>query len=280
MRLLRQAPPAPSVEKVWRLPWPLPAVLCWTSGWLAWWLLPRAGLPETWALACAAALAAGLALACRGRWRRWIAALGFPLSVVATVGAGGLSPWTWLALVLPLAVVHPLRTWRDAPWFPTPARALQGLDAIVGRPLTVHDAGCGMGHGLAALHRLWPQARLGGVEWSPVLAWSAALRCPYAAVRRGDMWAQPWSGLDLVYLFQRPETMARAWDKAVAEMRPGAWLVSLEFAVPGQAPVARLEGADRRPVWIYQPAGPALNAAAPRPITHGNPAQAPRPRRP
>lgn len=259
MKLLRQAPPAPSVENAARLPWPLPAVLCWASGWLAWWALQLAGLSATWALAPAAALAAVLAQACQGRWRRWIAALGFPLSVMAMAGAGALSPWAWLALALPLAVVHPLRTWRDAPWFPTPATALHGLDTVVGQPRTVHDAGCGLGHGLAALHRLWPRARLGGVEWSPVLAWAAAWRCRYADVRRGDMWAQSWSCLDLVYLFQRPETMPRAWDKAVAEMSPGAWLVSLEFAVPGQAPVACLDGAGRRPVWIYQPAGPALN---------------------
>ena len=57
-------------------------------------------------------------------------------------------------------------------------------------------------------------------------------------MRRGDLWQQPWQGCDLVYLFQRPESMARAWDKARAELAPGRFLVSLEFAVPGVAPVA------------------------------------------
>jgi hypothetical protein len=85
----------------------------------------------------------------------------------------------------------------------------------------------------------------------------AAWRCGFAHVRRGDMWAASWSGYDLVYLFQRPESMARAHAKATRELAPGAWLVSLEFPVPERAPYACLQGSGRRPVWIYRPAMPA-----------------------
>jgi hypothetical protein len=77
------------------------------------------------------------------------------------------------------------------------------------------------------------------------------------------MWAVPWSAFDLVYVFQRPESMARAYAKAAHEMSPQAWLVSLEFAVPGVAPVACLHAPGRRPLWVYQPgARPASTAAA------------------
>jgi hypothetical protein len=55
-----------------------------------------------------------------------------------------------------------------------------------------------------------------------------------------------------VYLFQRPESMRRAWDKACGEMKAGAWLVSLEFEVPGEAPVHRLTCPDGRFLWIYR----------------------------
>ena len=41
----------------------------------------------------------------------------------------------------------------------------------------------------------------------------------------------------MVYLFQRPESMQRAWDKARRDMRPGTWMVSLEFDVQGGARV-------------------------------------------
>jgi hypothetical protein len=65
------------------------------------------------------------------------------------------------------------------------------------------------------------------------------------------MWASSWAGFDLVYLFQRPESMRRAWDKACGEMKAGAWLVSLEFEVPGVVPMRRLTCPDGRFLWIY-----------------------------
>ena len=99
---------------------------------------------------------------------------------------------------------------------------------------------------------LWPQTRLQGVEWSPLLTAGARLMAPAARIRRGDMWLRSWAPFDLVYIFQRPESMARAWDKAKRELKPGAWLVSLEFAVPGIEPLASLAGPHRRTVWIYR----------------------------
>jgi hypothetical protein len=81
---------------------------------------------------------------------------------------------------------------------------------------------------------------LDGIEWSWPLRVACALRCPWARVRRADMWKTDWSGYQMVYLFQRPESMARAAAKAQAEMAPGTWLVSLEFAVPGVLPHAQL----------------------------------------
>jgi hypothetical protein len=49
--------------------------------------------------------------------------------------------------------------------------------------------------------------------------------------------------------------MPRVWAKAQQEMRPGSWLVSLEFAVPGVSPSASLQLPGRRPVWAYCLAG-------------------------
>jgi hypothetical protein len=49
--------------------------------------------------------------------------------------------------------------------------------------------------------------------------------------------------------------MARAWDKACAEMAPGSWLASLEFEVPGRAPDAVLRNVPGKPVWLYQVGG-------------------------
>jgi SAM-dependent methyltransferase len=177
------------------------------------------------------------------------------------LGAAAAWPaWAWLLMLLPLLLAYPLRAWRDAPFFPTPAGALQGLADLVGRPARVLDAGCGLGHGLRALRALWPQAELHGVEWSAMLALATRWRCRWAHVAQGDLWAQDWRQFDLVYAFQRPESMARLWAKAQVELRPGSWLVSLEFAVPGAAPHTCLHTPGQRPVWVYrtaQAAGPS-----------------------
>ena len=61
-----------------------------------------------------------------------------------------------------------------------------------------------------------------------------------------------WAGHDLVYLFQRPESMPRALDKARSEMRRGAWLVSLEFEAAGWQLHSRLRCPDGRPLWLYR----------------------------
>jgi hypothetical protein len=222
-------------------------------------------LPPLVAFLLATAAGALAAWPCAGLWRKALAGLGFPVSALVLGAAAGLPAWAWLLLMLPLLLAYPLRAWADAPFFPTPAQALDGVQQMLGTPLRVLDAGCGLGHGLLALHKLWPQAELQGVEWSAPLAWAAALRCRFTGVKaciwRGDMWAAPWSGHDLVYVFQRPESMPRVYAKAARELMPGAWLLSLEFEVPGQKPVACLQRPGRKPVWLYQPAGPGALAA-------------------
>ena len=234
-----------------RLPWPAPALIAWAGAWaLHALLLPRAGP--------LAALLAGCALGTLASlwgtrwWRRGLIALGFPLSLALT-GAAALPAWAWLIPLLLLLAVYPLNAWRDAPLFPTPAGALQGLETLAPLPpeARVLDAGCGLGDGLRALRQAYPQARLDGLERSWPLRWLCALRCPWARVRQGDIWLADWSSYQLVYLFQRPESMTRALVKA-GEMAPGSWLVSLEFPLPGVAPQAQWpvrEGG--RMVWVY-----------------------------
>jgi hypothetical protein len=252
--------PAPPPQKPFltRLRWPLPALLAWAAAWLATGALARSG-----ALAPGAAMAAGMlvgalpALAARtgwGFWRRAIVAGGFPLSLLAAGLGAALPAWAWLLPLALLLAAYPIGAWRDAPVFPTPRAALSGISAHVALApgASVLDAGCGLGHGLQALRAAWPQARIAGVEHSAPLALAARLRCPWAQVSRGDMWRLSWAPYDVVYLFQRPESMARALAKAEAEMRPGGWLVSLEFAVPGRPAHAVLHGPGGRPAWIYR----------------------------
>ena len=236
-----------------RVPWPLPALLAWAAAWLLYAALQRTTVPAVLALLLACALGTAASLLGKTWWRRGLIAAGFPLSLLAT-GASGMPAWAWLVPLALLLLVYPLNAWRDAPLFPTPRQALDALPgaAPLAPQARVLDAGCGVGDGLVALRRAYPQARVEGVEWSGALRLLCALRCPWARVQRGDMWGVDWGNYALVYLFQRPESMARAAAKASADMRAGAWLVSLEFPVPGVRPQAKLPLGGERVLWVYR----------------------------
>lgn len=241
-----------SGARIPRLTWPWPVVLIWA---LAWGLYlaasPFLAAGWAWGLACAVPVALS-PLAPRG-WRRVVVAAGFPLAL-AMSGAVNVPGWWWLAPLALLLLVYPLGAWRDAPVFPTPRNALVQLAAHAPLPpgAQVLDAGCGLGDGLQALHRAYPQAQLAGLERSALLTLLCAVRCPWARVRKADIWKASWAPYQLVYLFQRPESMPRAAAKAVADMPFGSWLVSLEFPVPGATPCAHWPLSETRSVWVYR----------------------------
>ena len=73
-----------------------------------------------------------------------------------------------------------------------------------------------------------------------------------AQAARGDISKVDWSGFDLIYLFQGPESMPHSIEKAGAELKPGNWLESLELEALGLTPAVKLEGTQGKLVWIYQ----------------------------
>ena len=78
------------------------------------------------------------------------------------------------------------------------------------------------------------------------------MRLPWARITRGDIWAADWSGYHMVYLFQRPESMPRASQKAQQELRAGAWLASLDFEAAELIPTARYTAPNGKTVWLYR----------------------------
>jgi hypothetical protein len=236
-----------------KLPWPVPAILVWGAAWALFVVLPRVGFSAELALGAASLVGIAASLAGDTWWRRLMIGLGFPLSLLLTQAAT-LPGWVWLLPLLALLLVYPVNAWRDAPLFPTPKNILNELPVLapLAQDAIILDAGCGLGAGLMALRCAYPTARLTGIEWSWPLRVLCALRCPWAQVCQGDIWRADWLTYDMVYLFQRPESMPRAVAKARAELRPGAYLVSLEFEAQVLQPHAVLRTVADKPVWVYR----------------------------
>lgn len=237
--------------------WPGLALWAWVGAWGVHGvsLVQGVGLGWSfiWACAWSGAATALAVLLGHSRLRQMCLMLGFPLSWLLLQG-NGVSHWLWLFALVSLVWVYPARNWGDAPLFPTPVGALMALpEYITLRPgARVLDAGCGAGDGLRALHRALPFTLVEGVEFSRPLSWLARWRCPWAQVWQGDMWEADWSPYSLVFVFHRPETMDRAWQKAQAEMWPGTYLLSLDFVVPGLLPTEQVPLGVDRWGWLYR----------------------------
>jgi len=233
--------------------WPLPALAAWAACWLTFVAVGEL-VGDAAALASALLLALALASFAATPWRRVFIAAGFAVSLAASEVAAWLPSWSWLLAIALLACAYPLRTWRDAPLFPTWRGALRGLagEVELAPGAAILDAGSGSGAALLELRREYPHARLMGIEWSWPLWMLSALRCRFAQVRRGDLWSADWTPFALVYLFQRPESMPRALAKAAHELRAGAWLASLEFEISTLAPERVLDSGNGRRVWLYR----------------------------
>ena len=67
-----------------RLPWPLPALLVWAAAWGLFAVLAQAGVDVLVALGCAVALGALGSVLGPNWWRRFMIALGFPLSLLVS----------------------------------------------------------------------------------------------------------------------------------------------------------------------------------------------------
>jgi hypothetical protein len=120
---------------------------------------------------------------------------------------------------------------------------------------TVIDLGCGLGGWLNTLHQTRPDLRLAGVEMAPLNWLISRLRLSRKAdIRLGSLWESDLTQQDIVYAYLSPAPMARLWEKATGEMRPGSLLISNSFAIPGQTPdrVIELDDFNQARLLIWQ----------------------------
>lgn len=148
---------------------------------------------------------------------------------------------------------------RLAAWsVPTPMRSIPEILAALELPErgVLYEPGCGDGRVLAAALRKWPGVRAVGVDNDPVMLGMARLRTRGRAdLAVADLLKLDYRRADRVFVYLGPRFMKLLEPKFEAELRPGARVVSLQFALPGREPAREVTLKQGRPhaarMYIY-----------------------------
>jgi hypothetical protein len=166
-----------------------------------------------------------------------------------------IAPAWYLAAFGGLVLVYWSSFRTQVPLFLSNRATAEALSALIpqAQGQRVADLGSGTGGLLLRLARSRPDCRFIGIEAAPLPFAIARLtkRRANLELRWGDFWSGSLAEYDLVYAFLSPVPMARLWEKAHAEMRPGSLLVSNSFPVPDLAPTRIVDVADRRRTRLY-----------------------------
>ncbi len=147
--------------------------------------------------------------------------------------------WHALESFLPSPTPHPMPS-------PEGRRSSHGAGREGAPIFRFIDLGCGLGGVLTHLARVRPDGHYTGIESAPLPFLWSWLRIRLGGhhnceVKWGSIWDENLGACDLaqydvVFAYLSPVPMKRLWQKARAEMRPGAVFISSTFAVPEQAP--------------------------------------------
>ncbi|QDX82560.1 hypothetical protein B9N43_15750 [Denitratisoma sp. DHT3] len=132
------------------------------------------------------------------------------------------------------------------------AESIKGL--LPPHPCSVIDLGCGNGQLLKRLALMRPDCTFRGIEHAPLTwLWARINTAGRTNVRihLGNFWHTDLSPFETAYAFLSPVPMAKLWQKAQSEMRPGSRLISNSFAIPDTPPAEIVAVADRRRTQLY-----------------------------
>ena len=220
----------------------------------------------------AAALAQGILAAAIGhrlglqRWW-WIINFSFVPALILIL-ALNVPPWACLAGFGLLLLLNWNSLSGGVPLYLTGDATVEKLAELLqtrGEHFRYIDLGSGLGATLLPLSRRFPKAQFEGVETAPLvfaLSWLRCLFRPNCRVRYQNLWRVHLAPYDIAYCFLSPVPMPGLWEKARAEMRPGALFISNTFEIPGQPPKQTVEMNDWRAskIHVWEPA--ALKVAS------------------
>lgn len=210
-------------------------------------------LPAFAFAACCGLIAACLSyFAHMAKWWLVIQAL-FAPALIATL-ALAIQPIYFLAGFLLLGLVYWNTFNTQVPLYLSSGKVRQALESLLpppdpGKRFQFIDIGSGLGGVLTHLARVRPDGDYYGVESAPLpYLWSWLRirfgRYRHCRVRWGDFWDYDLSGFDVVFAYLSPAPMERLWQKAKAEMKPGAVFISSTFSIPGQIPAQTVQTGD------------------------------------
>jgi|HubBroStandDraft_2_1064218.scaffolds.fasta_scaffold124532_2 SAM-dependent methyltransferase len=162
---------------------------------------------------------------------------------------------------LPALAQDPKYVNRLAPYVNSPARVVDRMLELAGiRPgETVYDLGCGDGRILIQAVQKF-KAKAIGVEISPKIVAEARSRIKKAGVAdqarviQGDLLETDFTGADVVTIYLATSLNQELRPRLEKFLKPGARVVSHDYAVPGWKPtqVVEAEGRQKHPIYLYQ----------------------------
>jgi hypothetical protein len=194
-----------------------------------------------------AALLQGVIAAALSHWRGlapwWLPMQAvFPIALVGTLSLQ-LPPAMFLVAFIVLLALYWTTFRTQVPFYPSGPGA---WDAVAGmlpddRPVRVVDIGSGLGGLVLHAARTREEGMFTGIEIAPLPWFVSVLRRSFSGLRnarfvRGDYGRLDFGSYDVVFAYLSPAAMPALWQKARAEMRAGALLLSYEFDIPGVAP--------------------------------------------
>jgi SAM-dependent methyltransferase len=165
-----------------------------------------------------------------------------------------------LTLALPaLAQNSPPYSNKLAPYVSSPTKVVDRMLEMANiRPgETVYDLGCGDGRILIAAVKNY-KAKAVGVEISPKIAAQAAARIRRAGIEsearviQGDLLSADFASADVVTIYLESSLNAQLRPRMEKLLKPGARVVSHDYAVPGWKP-AKVDDADgKHTIYLYE----------------------------